>query len=72
MAEDDFQAALWKLRRNRVLTALMVYVVGVAMAAVVAAFAVWRSTSGFPITRRPALLYVVEMHNEDPYAHTPV
>jgi hypothetical protein len=72
MAEDNVQAVLWKLRRNRVLTALMVYVVGVAMAAVVAAFAVWRSTPGCPIPRKLELQYVVKMHNEDPNAHTSV
>ena len=71
MAADNIHAVLWKLRRNQVLTALMVYLAGIAMAAVMAAFAVWRSTPGCPILRKPELQYVVEMHNEDPYAHTP-
>jgi hypothetical protein len=85
MAAEYFHAVLWKLRRNRVLTALMVYLVGIVMAAVMAAFAVWRATPGCPILRKPELQYVVEMRGpsvrdlpespfttEDPYAHTAV
>jgi hypothetical protein len=84
MAAEYFHAVLWKLRRNQVLTALMVYLVGIVMAAVMAAFAVWRSTPGCPIPRKLELQYVVEMRGpsahrdlpespftiEDPYAHT--
>jgi hypothetical protein len=71
MAAEYFHAVLWKLRRNRVLTALMVYLVGIVMAAVIAAFAVWRATPGCPILRKPELQYVVEMRGRNVHRDLP-
>jgi hypothetical protein len=54
-------ASLCSLRRRPVLSAMMVYSIGFGAAALIATFAVWRSTSMCPGLRRPEHLYVVRI-----------
>jgi len=53
--------ALRRLRYHPVLTAMMVYSVGFVVAALIAAFALWRATSSSPIPHKSELLYVVQI-----------
>ena len=56
-----FHAALCRLRRNPVLTTMMVYSVVFGVAVLMAAFAVWRASSSCPVRRWPEPLYVVQI-----------
>jgi putative ABC transport system permease protein len=56
----NFNAALCRLRRNPVLTTMMVYSVGLGVAALMAAVAVWRSTSICPIPQKSDRPYLVQ------------
>jgi len=53
--------ALRRLRYHPVLTAMMVYSVGFVVAALIAAFALWRATSSSTIPHNSELLYVVQI-----------
>jgi hypothetical protein len=56
-----FHAALYRLRRNPVLTAMMVYSVVFGAVVLMAAFAVWRASSSCPIPRWSEPRYVVQI-----------
>lgn len=56
---DYVHASLCSLGRRPVLSAMMVYSIGFIAAALIATFAVWRSTSACPASRMPEHLYVV-------------
>jgi putative ABC transport system permease protein len=69
-AAHYFRAVLYRLRRNPVLTAMMLYSVVLGMTALMAAFAVWRASSGCPMRQRSEPLYVVQIHKgESPWAN---
>jgi len=57
---DCFQAALLWLRRNPVLTALMVYSLIFSIAALTATYIVCRTNPNCPAVRGHELLYVVQ------------
>jgi hypothetical protein len=58
-----FRVALYRLRRNPVLTAMVLYSAVFGVTALMAAFAVWLASSGCPIRQRPEPPYVVQSHN---------
>lgn len=60
MTDFYFHRAMPVLRRNPVLTAMLVYSLGICMAASIAAFAAWRESSQQPILQRPAHPYLVQ------------
>jgi hypothetical protein len=59
MNDFYFHRALPVMRRNPLLTALVVYSAGICMAASIAAVAVWRGTSTCPIARQSEHPYMV-------------
>jgi len=63
IAAHHFRAALFKWRRNPVLTALVLYSIVFGVTALMAAFAVWLASSGCPIRQRSEPPYVVQIHD---------
>jgi hypothetical protein len=71
MADSYLHRAMPVLRRNPVLTAMMVYSLGFCVAASIAAFAAWRESSQQPILRRPAHPYLVQSASPVPLRAIP-
>jgi putative ABC transport system permease protein len=61
-----FKLGLRSLRRNRVLTALMVFAIGFGVAASMVTYAVFRATSNNPIPQKSAQLFAVQIDNWGP------
>ncbi|GLQ97416.1 ABC transporter permease [Dyella mobilis] len=61
-----FQLGLRSLRRNPILTALMVIAIGVGVAASMTAYSVFRVVSGNPIPEKASQLYAVQIDNYGP------
>jgi putative ABC transport system permease protein len=60
------QLGLRSLRRNPVLTLLMVLVIGVGVAASMTSYAVFRATSGNPIPEKSSQLFIAQIDNYGP------
>ncbi|MBB3226597.1 putative ABC transport system permease protein [Luteibacter sp. Sphag1AF] len=60
------QLGFRSLRRNPVLTALMVLVIGVGVAASMTTYSVFRATSGDPIPQKSSQLYIAQLDNYGP------
>jgi putative ABC transport system permease protein len=60
------QLGLRSLRRNPVLTLLMVLVIAVGVAASMTSYAVFRATSGNPIPEKSSQLFIAQMDNYGP------
>ncbi|TCV92894.1 putative ABC transport system permease protein [Luteibacter rhizovicinus] len=60
------QLGLRSLRRNPMLTALMIVVIGVGVAASMTTYAVFRATSGDPIPQKSSQLYIAQVDNYGP------
>ena len=61
-----FQLGLRSLRRNPMLTALMVMAIGFGVAASMTTYAVFRATSSNPIPQKSSVLYVPQVDNWGP------
>ena len=61
-----FQLGLRSLRRNPILTALMVMAIGFGVAASMTTYAVFRATSSNPIPQKSSQLYAVQVDNWGP------
>jgi hypothetical protein len=62
--DNNDRATLYLLRRNPVLTAMMVSTLVLGVTALVAAFTVWRASSSCSIPRKTVLPYVVQVVEE--------
>ncbi|HEV7777842.1 MAG TPA: ABC transporter permease [Luteibacter sp.] len=61
-----FQLGLRSLRKNPVLTTLMVVAIGFGVAASMTTYAVFRATSGDPIPQKSSTLFVAQVDNYGP------
>ena len=61
-----FQLGLRSLRKNPVLTTLMVVAIGFGVAASMTTYAVFRATSGDPIPQKSSTLFIAQVDNYGP------
>jgi putative ABC transport system permease protein len=66
-----FELGLRSLRRNPVLTALMVMAIGFGVAASMTTYAVFRAVSGNPLPNKSNQLFVPQIDNWGPQSHGP-
>src|SRR4029077_466663 len=65
-----FRLGLRSLRRNVILTALMIAAIGVGIGACMTALTVFRAMSGDPIPQKSSRLFVPQIDNWGPDKHT--
>ena len=70
MFQYYFRLGLRSLRRNMILTGLMIAAIGVGIGACMTALTVFRAMSGDPIPQKSSQLYVPQIDNWGPDKHT--